>query len=243
MVLSSHESTLRDIILEARRTKATVTGRNESREVDLDGAYRIQASLGTEHDALKGYKFGLISPAKQQQMNLETPLYGHIYADMLYSDVVPLSDFIQPRIEPEVALVLRDDISGDANAGQVWRAIGGFFLGVDILDSVWEGYKFTAAEVAADNTSGGGFILGPVLYSQMPQGMLRMYLDGALQCEGHLEALGDPVTSLMWLVEQVGQLHAGQVIFLGSPAASVPAKAGALELIDAQGNALIAKLI
>jgi len=45
---------------------------------------------------------------------------------------------------------------------------------------------------------------------------------------------------LSWLAEQVGGLKAGYVIFLGSPAAALPARPGMLQLRGPQGSLLIA---
>ncbi|HLA44525.1 MAG TPA: fumarylacetoacetate hydrolase family protein, partial [Aggregatilineales bacterium] len=166
-----------------------------------------------------------------------------IYADMLHRGTISLSDFIQPRFEPEIAVVLRDAITAKDSAGRIAQAVGGYFLGIDILDSVWENYKFTAPEVVADNTSGGGFLLGEHMQPAMPGGTLRLYLNGELQVEGHLSALGSPIQSLQWLARTRGGLDAGMIIFFGSPAASIPAKKGVLEVADSAGNILTANVV
>jgi 2-keto-4-pentenoate hydratase len=241
MTLSAEEQTLANIVQQARGSKTPVAGKNTTRGVDLAGAYRIQEANQGEH-VLKGYKLGLVSPAKQQQMGITSPIYGRIYADALYQKGVSLSDFIQPRIEPEIAVVLRDAIAADANAGIVSQSVGGYFLGVDILDSIWQDYKFTAAEVVADNSSGGGFLLAGRMNDHFSGGMLRLYLNGELQTEGHTDALGNPIQRLQWLAQQVGGLAAGTIVFFGSPAASVPLKAGMLEVTGPDGHVLIAKI-
>jgi 2-keto-4-pentenoate hydratase len=122
----------------------------------------------------------------------------------------------------------------------VAQAVGGYFLGVDILDSVCAGYKFTAPEVVADNTSGGGFLLSGRMMPGMPDSTLRLYIDGELRTEGHVSELGNPLDRLQWLAQNVGGLAAGMTIFFGSPAASIPAQAGTLEVADSAGNTLTA---
>jgi 2-keto-4-pentenoate hydratase len=241
MTLTAQEQTLLDVIQQARSSKTPIEGKNGERGVELSGAYRIQEANRSER-VLKGYKLGLISPAKQQQMGITTPIYGPIYADMLQQNSFSLSQFIQARLEPEIAIVLRDSIPSDANTGVVSNAIGGYFLGVDILDSVWRDFKFTASEVVADNSSGGGFLLAGRMSDRITGGMLRLYLNGELQTEGHTDALGNPVQRLQWLAKNVGGLTAGMIIFLGSPAAAVSAKAGALEVVGGDGHILTAKI-
>ena len=147
-MLSTHEQSLQQVVQKARAGRTTLPGKNADRGVDLAGAYQIQAATGRDRP-LKGFKFGLISAAKQEQMGISTPLYGCIYADMIRSSPVALSDFIQPRLEPEIAIQLERDIAPNALPGDTQRAIGGFVLGIDILDSIWANYKFTAPEVVA----------------------------------------------------------------------------------------------
>jgi len=207
--------------------------------VGLEEAYRIQEALFP--GPLKGYKLGLISEAKRRQMGLPAPVYGRVHPGMFLEEV-RLGSFIQPRLEPELAVVLKEDISPGAAPGEVMRAIGGFYLAVDVLDSVWEGYRFTAEEVVADNTSGGGFLLGFRRFSAPPEGYLRLYLNGRLATEGPVAALGDPVGRLLWLANQVGGLKAFQVVFLGSPAPAVPAEAGVLE-VWSEAGVLVAPLL
>ncbi|GAA5335670.1 MULTISPECIES: 2-keto-4-pentenoate hydratase [Thermus] len=229
--------TLLEAVRQARQAGKTLPG-GKDWGVDLSEAYRIQEALFP--GPLKGYKLGLVSEAKQRQMGLSEPTFGRVHPGMLLQKPA-LSRFIQPRVEPEVAVVLREDVPPGASVSRAYAAIGGFFLAVDLLDSVWEGYRFTAQEVVADNTSGGGFLLSIRRYSRLPKGVLRLYLNGEKVAEGPVEALGDPGARLSWLAERVGGLRAGQVVFLGSPAPAVPLAQGVLELWG-EGDVLLARV-
>ncbi|MFZ5992863.1 MAG: 2-keto-4-pentenoate hydratase [Deinococcota bacterium] len=231
---------LLEAIHQARRTKTVLTTHTQ-RELTLEQAYAIQ-SQGFAGRTLKGYKLGLVSRAKQQQMGLDHPIYGRISPEMLLESPVQLADFLQPRIEPEVAVVLKDDLAPTATPGQAMKAVGGFFIGIDVLDSVWAGYRFSASEVVADNASGGAFLIAAKRLGSLPSGTLRLWLNGDLLTEGPVEALGDPYVRLAWLAGSVGGLEAGQVVFLGSPATAVPAGAGVLELTS-EGGCLSALLV
>ena len=61
-------------------------------------------------------------------------------------------------------------------------------------------------------------------------------LDGEVVAQGPIEALGDPGERLRWLAELVGGLHAGDVVFLGSPAAAVDAVPGRIEVHGPGGS-------
>lgn len=239
MNLKENVGDLLERVRQARTERHTV--HKGDAEVGLESAYEVQAALGEERQ-LKGYKLGLISLAKQSQMGLDAPIYGRFYSDMLVESPVSLGSFLQPRFEPEIAAVLREDITPDATPGEASLAIGGVFLAVDFLDSVWEGYDFSITDVVADNASGGGFLLGERLLEAPAEGALRLYLDGEKISEGPLEAIGNPGERLVWLADEVGGLQAGQTIFLGSPAAAQEARPGTLEVRGPGGSVLMARL-
>lgn len=76
-------------------------------------AYAIQVALAQKHFAdgrtLIGHKIGLTSKAMQRQMGVDTPDYGHLFADMVQNErgVFLANDLISPRVEPEIAFVLK----------------------------------------------------------------------------------------------------------------------------------------
>jgi len=228
-VLTAMEQQLADRIRSARAARTLLSSAGSS-PVSLEAAYRVQAALG-EGQVLRGYKLGLLSEAKQRQMGIHEPIYGRVYADMLVDSVVSLGRFLQPRLEPELAVVLRSPVVPGTPPSRVRAAFGGLFLAVDVLDSVWQDYRFTAPEVVADNASGGAFALGPVSLAEpdLPV-QLRLFVNGVLRSEGPVESLGDLGLRVAWLADRMGGLEAGQVVFLGSPAAAVPAEAGTVEV-------------
>jgi 2-oxo-3-hexenedioate decarboxylase len=234
-------SALRERVADARRERVTVVAGDDD-DTTLPDAYEIQRALFAGRE-LAGYKLGLVSPAKRAQMGQDAPVYGHVAAEMvLTTNVVALDALIQPRFEPEIAVVLRRDVPPGSSAGSVVVAIGATFLAVDVLDSVWRDYRFSLPQVVADNTSGGAFVLGEHAYDAIPSGRLDVRLDGDVVGSGSLADIGDPVAHLQWLADDVGGLRAGQVIFLGSPTAAVDARPGLLELDGPDGVSLSVRL-
>jgi 2-oxo-3-hexenedioate decarboxylase len=237
MELSQAEKKLLTSVQMARKSRRKMSPQAEAFGVDLEGAYRVQAASGEKRE-LKGYKLGVISPAKQAQMGINSPTYGRVYSEMLLKSPVHLSQFIQPRMEPELAVVLGADMPAHVSPERARQGVDGIFLGVDFLDSIWEGYRFSIADVVADNTSGGAFLLNEQRLHAPVTGQLRLSLNGELLTEGSVESLGDMGERLSWLSGEVGGLRAGDVIFLGSPAVAVPARPGALELHGPQESVL-----
>lgn len=241
MNLSASENTLLSHIREARERGETMTPKAEELGVGIDGAYRVQAALGEGRKVI-GYKVSLIAPAKQAQTAVDSPIYGLVYEDMILRSPVRLSSFLQPRLEPELAVIIAEDLSPEVSPGAVHSAIGGIFLAVDFLSSVWADYECGAADVVADNVSGGGFLLGERLLNEPLEGNLRLYHNGRLLTEGLVGDIGDIGGWLLWLTKGVGGLEAGQTIFLGSPAAAKKAEPGIVELHGPRGSVLIANL-
>jgi 2-keto-4-pentenoate hydratase len=239
--LNDGENTLLSHIREARKNRETMAPKAEELGVGIEGAYTVQAAMGEGREVL-GYKLGLIGPAKQAQMGVGSPIYGRVYEDMILQSPVSLSSMVQPRLEPELAVVLGQDLPPDASPGAVHPAIGGIFLAADFLSSVWEDYQFGVADVVADNASGGGFLLGERLLIEPLEGNLRLYHNGRLLTEGPVGDTGNIGERLAWLSKTVGGLEAGQTIFLGSPAAAVEAAPGTLELHGPRGSVLVAEL-
>ena len=115
-------------------------------------------------DRLVGYKLGLTSRNKQRAMGVDAPLYGRVTSGMLstYGDPVRFDRFIHPRVESEIAFLLVRDVPTPATVTSVLAATEVVFGAVDVLDSRYQGFRFTLSDVVADNASAGAFYLGPI---------------------------------------------------------------------------------
>ncbi|MCW2648388.1 MAG: amnF, partial [Pseudonocardiales bacterium] len=183
-------------------------------------------------------KLGLTSVAKQRQMNVDDPLYGWLTGDMALDvgQVLRCENYIQPRCEPEVAFLLRTDLTGaHVTATQVLAATEAVFPAIDVLDSRYAGYAFTLPDVVADNASAAGFVLGG--QATDPTGIDLRLTGVVLEKNGELVAtaagaavLGHPAASVAWLVRALAArgrgLEAGQVVLSGALTEAVAVAAG-----------------
>ena len=204
-----------ELIAAEREHKAIGQFSDNHPDFDLDTAYRAQrVFVQSKLDAgerFVGYKLGLTSRNKQQAMGVDAPLYGRVTSGMLcaYGEPVRLDRFIHPRVESEIAFLLARDIEPPATVISVLAATDVVFGAVDVLDSRYEGFKFTLTDVVADNASAGAFYLGPVARRPGELEDLRL-LGCVVRVDGEVvmtaagaAVMGHPAASVAWLANQL----------------------------------------
>lgn len=219
-----------------RRPMAPLAGIHTG--LDVVTAYEVQR---VRHDrrlaageTMLGYKLGLVSRAKQLAMGVSEPLWGHLTTGLLHFEEEPLDlgRFIHPRVEPEIAFVMADEVDGaTANVASVQRAIAGIVPALEVLDSRFQDFKFTLPDVVADNASAAAVVLGG---RQLPVSAFDMQLEGVvLRRNGEVvdtaagaAVAGHPAAAVAWLARRVGRLPAGAVVLTGGLTAPVALEAG-----------------
>jgi 2-keto-4-pentenoate hydratase len=203
----------------------------------LATGYAVQRLLRGKAGRLVGWKLGVTSRAKQIQVGVSEPVRGFLAAPMALDLAAPLrvEEHIQPRAEPEIAFILGADLAGpDVTSTDVLAATHSVAVGVEILDSRYAEYKFTMADVVADNTSAGRFVVGPAI----PAAGLDLRLIGVvLEHNGEVvgtaagaATLGHPASAVAWLVRSLAAegegLRVGEIVLSGGLTAAVPLTAG-----------------
>ena len=211
-------------------------------DLTLEDAYAIQVlqieELVAGGRAVKGHKVGLTSAAMQRLLGVDEPDYGHLLDDFFYLEhaPIPLDRFLQPRIEPEVAFVLKSPLRGPGvTVPEAIAAVDFVLPALEIVDSRIEDWKIGLLDTIADNASSGAVVLGS---TPTALGAVDLRLAGAVMTRnGQVvgtgaggAVLGSPLTSLVWLANTVGArgvtLQAGHVILPGSVCAMSPVAAG-----------------
>ncbi len=211
-------------------------------DLTLDDAYRIQFRQ-VEHwrgagAQVKGHKVGLTSAAMRAQLGVDQPDYGHLLDSMFHLEHLPIDvgDFLQPRIEPEIAFVLDRPLAGPGiTAAEAAAAVDFVLPALEIIDSRVRDWRITLNDTVADNASSGGVVLGsrPAALSSVD---LRS-IGGVLERNGREAGsgvggavLGTPLNALVWLANTLGRLgvtlEAGHVVLPGSVTAAVDVRAG-----------------
>lgn len=205
--------------------------------LDLETGYAVQRVLRERAGPRVGWKLGVTSRAKQAQVGVSEPVCGFLPGSGALDLGEPLrtGELIQPRAEPEIVFVLgRDLAGGHVTAADVLSATSGLAVGIEILDSRFRDYRFTMADVVADNTSAARFVVG----TPVPTAGVDVRLVGVLlEKNGELVAtasgaasLGHPAAAVAWLVRRLAAsgegLAAGEVILSGGLTAATPVAPG-----------------
>jgi 2-keto-4-pentenoate hydratase len=209
---------------------------------DVDTAYAVQQEVNRHRlDAgavVVGRKIGLTSAAVQGQFGVDRPDFGVLFADMDVSGraVVPAGRLLQPRVEAEIAFVLKADLAdGDLGDDQVRAAVDYAVAALEIVDSRIASWDIAITDTVADNASSGLFVLAdrPLSLEELePRDVaMRLFADGELVSEGTGEdCLGDPLNAVAWLARTARSfgepLRAGQIVLSGALGPVVPAPPG-----------------
>lgn len=208
----------------------------------VDEAYHIQLHTIEKYvkdgQRITGKKIGLTSKAMQNLLGVNEPDYGHLLNDMQIENggVIPFSRVLQPRVEGEIAFILKDDLVGpNVTTMDVLFATEAVVPALEIVDSRIRDWKITLADTVADNASSGLYILGNNAVKpsdvDLQQIGMALYKNNELQNTGvGAAALGNPAKCVAWLANKLSAygipLKAGEVILSGALSAAVDAKPG-----------------
>ncbi len=207
-------------------------------EMAMDDAYEVQNAIYraklAEGRKVIGWKIGLTSKAMQYALNIDIPDSGILFDNMAFENggTVPAGRFIQPRIEAEIAFVMKEAIGGaDVSRDQVLRATDYVTPSIEILDTRIQradpetGKARTVFDTIGDNAANAGIVLGA---ERHPADAFDLRWVGALTFRnGEIEETGlgagvlnDPVESVVWLARRMAQygqsIEPGHVILSGS---------------------------
>ncbi len=211
-------------------------------QLDWDDAYAIQHEIRRRKEArghrVAGLKAGLTSRAKMKQMGVETPVFGLLfdYMSVANGGEIKVSQLIHPKVEAEIAFVLKTALRGPGcHVGAVLAATDFVVPAVEIIDSRYENFRFDLASVIADNTSSSRFVVGDI--AREVAGMDLRTLGIVMEKNGAIAALaagaavlGHPAAAVAMLANTLAkrgeEIPAGTFIMSGGATEAIPVAAG-----------------
>jgi 2-oxo-hept-3-ene-1,7-dioate hydratase len=202
---------------------------------------------------VRGHKIGLTSRAMQQSSQIDEPDYGTLLDDMFFAPGdIPSERFIAPRVEVELAFILKHALEGEqVEVEDVLAATDYVQPAIEIIDARIEQFdRHTRAprkvfDTISDNAANAGIVLGG---RQVPPRDVDLPWVGAiLRCNGVVEETGlaagvqgHPAVGIAWLARKLAPwgegLQAGEVVLAGSFTRPVAARRG--DVFDADYGAL-----
>jgi 2-oxo-hept-3-ene-1,7-dioate hydratase len=206
--------------------------------IDMDDAYAIQAEWmrlkAAAGDKVAGWKIGLTSKAMQAALGIDIPDSGVLLQSMLFENgaVVPKGRFIQPRVEAEIAFVMKAPLSGAGLSQEdIWAATDYVVPSLEILDTrivrkdAATGRARTVLDTISDNAANAGVVAGDPIRNFRDLDL--RWIGAIVSRNGEVEETGlgagvlnDPTLSVSWLVERLSKygdrVEAGQLVLSGS---------------------------
>lgn len=231
-------------------------------DITLDDAYAIQGAwidLQVANGAvIKGHKIGLTSRAMQRAMNIGEPDFGALLDYMFFDSGATLraADYNDPKIEVELAFVLRDTLDApDITVDDVYAATDYVVPALELIDSRThrvhpdDGRTRTVLDTISDNAANAGIIIGDgrVTGDDLRSGVADLRWVGAImKRNGVVEETGlaagvldDPAMGVVWLANRLHSigvpLEAGETILAGSFTRPIDCRPGDTFYVDYGG--------
>ncbi len=214
----------------------------------LPEAYAIQAAAMelrlSRGERRTGVKMGFTSRAKMIQMGISDVIWGRLASGMQVEEgtAISFARYVHPRVEPELAFVLKHPLAGDVTAVQALAAVEAVAPALEIIDSRYRDFKFTLPDVIADNASSSGYVIGPWCdpHSEIDNLGMTLNIDGrTVQIGSTAAILGHPLRSLVAaarLSAAAGEpLQAGWVVMAGGATPAEWLKPGQYVSVDMEG--------
>jgi 2-oxo-hept-3-ene-1,7-dioate hydratase len=192
---------------------------------------------------VRGHKIGLTSRAMQLSSQIDEPDYGTLLDDMFFEPgAIPANRFIAPRVEVELAFVLKRKLEGDqVSIDDVLDATDYVTPAIEIIDARIEQFdRHTKVmrkvqDTISDNAANAGIVLGGKRVKprdvDLPWCGAILRQNGAVEETGLAAGVqGHPAIGVAWLVKKLAPwgegLQAGEVVLAGSFTRPALAKRG-----------------
>ena len=203
----------------------------------------VKMKIG-EGRVARGHKIGLTSRAMQQASQITEPDFGTLLDDMFFAEgsQIPITRFIAPRVEVELAFVLKGAIKGPGvTVFDVLAATDYVVPAIEIIDARIEQFdRHTKVmrrvfDTISDNAANAGILTGgrPVKPDAVDLRWVSalLYKNGVIEESGVAAAvLNHPANGVAWLANKLApwgeHLAAGEIVLAGSFTRPVNAAAG-----------------
>jgi 2-oxo-3-hexenedioate decarboxylase len=237
----------------AARDARAIAQLSAASTLTLDEAYAVQrASIDlrlARGERRVGVKMGFTNRAKAVQMGVHDIVCGRLTDRMIIEDGgnVDFARYVHPRIEPEIAFLLKAPLEGVVTPVQALAAVAAIAPAMELIDSRYQDFRFSLEDVVADNASSSGFVVGPwhrpdIDFSNL--GIVLSFDGRPMQIGSSAAILGHPLRSLVAAARMSAaggeRLEAGWIVLAGSATTAEPLRRGLFVQTEIQAMGRVA---
>ena len=221
--------------------------------LDLASAYEVAAAVRRQREQrgerMIGRKIGFTNTTIWAEYGVGAPIWGYVY-DTTFRTLADLdgrfdiSALIEPRIEPEIVFRLCRTPEPVMDERALLSCVEWVAHGFEIVQSIFPGWRFTAADTVAAFGLHGALLVGPQVavrpetaadwYDALAGFEISLTRDGEAADHGRASNVlsGGPLTALRHLVEVLAAdpasppLASGEIITTGTVTRAFPITAG-----------------
>jgi 2-keto-4-pentenoate hydratase len=216
----------------------------------LDDGYRVTNLLNRKREAQGekrlGRKIGFTNRTIWKQYNVYAPIWGSIYEstvhDLNQTASLSLGGFAEPLIEPEIVLGLAAAPAPGMDQTALLACVDWIAHGFEVVQSIFPGWQFSAADTVAANGLHGALLIGPrhkvgtrtaEWQRELSSFEIDLLCNGSVVDRGHAaNVLEGPVSALGHLVDLLARdsinppLAAGEIVTTGTLTRAMPVSPG-----------------
>lgn len=205
----------------------------------IEDGYAVQDEFvgrrTSEEGPVVGYKIGFTNEAVQSDLGVDEPAYGRVLENTIRWDRrFEVDSLIEPRVEPEIAFVLEEDLDRSANRLDVLSATRFVVPVIEVVDSRIGDWDFTAPAAIADNALAARLLPGnraAATTTDFTLEAVEVLINGKHRAAGTGAAVLDhPADAVAWLADALSDrgdsLRAGDIVTTGSLTEPIPVDIG-----------------
>jgi 2-keto-4-pentenoate hydratase len=187
-----------------------------------------------------GWKIAGTTAAMRAKLRLDSPIYGRTYRRFAVQSPARLvwATLLDPLVECEFFVTLAHDLPARVapwTMPEVVAAVGSVRAGIELAECRFPNSALPPLPaILADGAASGRYVFGdpvPAWREGLAGVQVVLDVDGVRRRQGSgAEVMGDPLTPLLWLVEELRRrgegLMAGETISTGSTTGMLPVRAG-----------------
>ncbi len=236
----NNETAIADTVLAAADARRRIA---PFADLTLPAAYRVAALVRDARIArgerVVGRKIGFTNRTIWDEYGVHAPIWGYVYDRTLHDlgEAARAADFVEPRIEPEIVFGLGRPIGPEMSVDEIAGAVAWVAHGFEIVQSLYPGWRFAAADTVAAFGLHGGLWIGPRRPLRREDALetfeIELFRNGVATDRGHgRNVLDGPLHALRHLAQVLAELPghpplaAGEIVTTGTVTRAFPIAAG-----------------